>query len=146
MLNALFPKLFSMMQSGGRSSVMKPILYVMVCALIGLWISPSEIVVLGMALKAIMGVSFVATLFVAVGAYVFYSYKNPRLLQSEHYQLAMRKMDLATQRIGTEPTFVEGSNTDGIAIHDTVSYSNKNAKLILTGTEVSEDESIEGNV
>ena len=125
-----------MMQSGGRSSAMKPVLCAMVLTLIGLRIAPQGIVIVGMELKALMGISFVLVLLVAMGIYVFYSFTNPRLLQSEHYQLAMRKMDLAIQRTGTEPVFIEGSNTNGLSLHDRAPDSNKDEEPQLTGAEV----------
>ena len=97
-LKQLFPRISSIIQSGGRSSAMKPILCVLSLALIGLWIVPSE-------LKIVLAVVFCCCAGVALAAYLVLLFKDPRLLQSEHYQLAMRQMDLASRRIGASPTF-----------------------------------------
>ena len=110
-LKQFFPRISSMIQSGGRSSAMKPILCVLTLALIALWIVPSE-------LKIVLAVVFCCCAGVALAAYLVLLFKDPRLLQSEHYQLAMRKMDLAAQREGKEPTFIEDEGVEQVSVRD----------------------------
>ena len=106
-LKLFLPRIFAMIQSGGRSSAIKPLLCLAVFSLGGMWVAPEYILIYNIALKGIFACSFACVVFVALISYIILIFKNPRLLQSEHYQLAMRKMDLAAQRQGTPPSFID---------------------------------------
>ena len=101
------PKMFSMIQSGGRSSAIKPLLCLDGFTLVGIFLSPEAAQILGLSLKGILVCVFAAISFVALISYLVLIFKDPRLLQSEHYQLAMRRMDIAAQRLGAPPNFVD---------------------------------------
>ncbi len=99
------PKMFSMIQSGGRSSAIKPLLCLAGFTLVGIFLSPEAAQIFGLSLKGILVCIFAAISFVVLISYLILIFKDPRLLQSEHYQLAMRRMDIAAQRLGAPPNF-----------------------------------------
>lgn len=107
MLKFFLPKIFAMIQSGGRSSAIKPLLCLSVFSLVGMCLAPESIQIYGIAIKGIFAYSFACIVVVVLLSYFILLFKNPRLLQSEHYQLAMRKMDLAAQQKGKPPSFIE---------------------------------------
>lgn len=101
------PKMFSMIQSGGRSSAIKPLLCLAGFTLLGIFLSPESVQIFSLSLKGIFVCVFAVIAFVAMISYLILLFKDPRLLQSEHYQLAMRRMDLASQRMGAPPNFAD---------------------------------------
>lgn len=105
--NFLFPKLFSMVQSGGRSSALKPLLCLAALSLVGMFLSPESLSIYGISVKGMFAFTFSLTGVTTLISYVILLFKNPRFLQSEHYQLAMRRMDIAAQQTGTPPNFVD---------------------------------------
>ena len=106
-MKLFLPKMFSMIQSGGRSSAIKPLLCLVGFTLVGIFLSPESAQIVGLPLKGILVCVFAAISFVTLISYLVLIFKDPRLLQSEHYQLAMRRMDIAAQRLGAPPNFVD---------------------------------------
>ena len=94
-----------MIQSGGRSSAMKPMLYVVAFSFLGMWFSPKDVLFFNVSIKAVVGIVFCISLMAAIIGYFYLLMRDPRLLQSEKYQLSMRRMDIATQRLGKDPEF-----------------------------------------
>ena len=111
LMQFLVPKLSSMIQSGGRSSAMKPMLSIGVVLFLVMVCMPSDVQIYNVSIKGLLGVAFCVYLIFAIRAYYKILEKDPKLLQSEHYQLSMRQMDLAAQRLGEQPTLQIGINT-----------------------------------
>ena len=101
------PKMFSMIQSGGRSSVLKPLLCLAGFTLVGIFLSPETMQIFGLPLKGVFACVFAGISCLVLISYLIFIFKDPRLLQSEHYQLAMRRMDIAAQRLGAPPNFTD---------------------------------------
>lgn len=107
LMQSLVPELLSMIQSGGRSSAMKPMLSIGVVLFLAMVCMPSEVQIYNVPIKGLLGGAFCIYLIFAIRAYYKILEKDPKLLQSEHYQLAMRRMDIAVQRLGTPPDFLD---------------------------------------
>jgi hypothetical protein len=101
----------NIIQSGGRSSALKPLLCLSVFAIIGMWLTPESIAIKDFPFKGVFVFAFALIVCVALISYIILIFKAPRLLQSEHYQLAMRRMDLAAQQLGKDPDFQIGNDT-----------------------------------
>lgn len=105
LIQFLVPKLSSMIQSGGKSSAMKPMLSIGVVLFLAMVCMPSGEQIYNVSIKGFLGVVFSVYLAFAIRAYYKILEKDPKLLQSEHYQLSMRQMDLAAQQLGRAPDY-----------------------------------------
>lgn len=136
LLKVLFPRISSMIQSGGRSSAMKPVLYLVSIVLICLWIAPDIKLGENLTLKAVVAMVFCLAVIVALFGFVFLLLKCPEKLQSERYQLAMRRMDIAAQRAGLPPSYVGGDNAIGVTNEEEKSRLLEASGVIVTSGPV----------
>ena len=111
LIQMLVPKLSAMIQSGGRSSAMKPMLCIGVVLFFAMVCMPSAVEIYGLSVKGALGAAFLGYILCATLAYFILLFKDPKLLQSEHYQLSMRRMDLAAQQLGRAPDFHMGNDS-----------------------------------
>lgn len=118
LMRCLMPRLLSMIQSGGRSSAMKPMLSIGVVLFLAMVFMPNDVQIYNVSIKGLLGVAIVVYLIFAIRAYNKIFEKDPKLLQSEHYQLSMRQMDLAAQQTGRAPDYYIGDNASQVMLLD----------------------------
>ena len=137
-IQRLMPKLMSMIQSGGKSSAMKPMLSLGVVLFLAMVCMPSDVQIYNVSIKGLLGVAFCVYLIFAIRAYYKILEKDPKLLQSEHYQLSMRQMDLAAQQLGRAPDYHIGDNSSQAILIDgkLEAKAGEETKLERVGKEV----------
>ena len=90
---------------------MKPMLSIGVVLFLSMVCMPSDVQIYTVPIKGLLGGAFCIYLIFAIRAYYKILEKDPKLLQSEHYQLSMRRMDLAAQQLGRAPDFHMGNDS-----------------------------------
>lgn len=100
LLRWITPSLSDMIQSGWRSSAIKPILCADTILFLIVWIMPESVVFYGISVKGILGLMSCLMMLLTAIAFFILLFIDRKCLQSEHFQLSMRQMDLDAQRLG----------------------------------------------
>ncbi len=97
---------------------MKPMLCIGVVLFFAMVCIPSAVEIYGLSVKGALGAAFLVYILCAILAYFILLFKDPKLLQSEHYQLSMRRMDLAAQQLGRAPDYHISDNASQAILLD----------------------------
>jgi len=113
-----FPHIASALKSGGRSSAMQPALFIALFALLGMWLVPSELLIFSISVKALLALVFCVVMLSVIAGFAYLLFTNPRLLQSEKYQLAMRQMDMEIAVKGKLPEVTYEPDSPAAEMYD----------------------------
>ena len=141
-LQWITPRLSDMIQSGWRSSAMKPLLCADAILFLIVWIMPESVNFLDISVKGILGLMSCLMMLLTAIAFFILLFKDRKCLQSEHFQLSMRRMDLDAQRLGG-PLSGIGIVGSLPALASSTNNANNEEKLVSEANKVQNVEEVE---
>ena len=125
---------------------MKPMLSIGVILFLAMLCMPSTVQIYGIPIKGVLGCMIVVYICFAIHSYYKVLNKDPKLLQSEHYQLSMRRMDIASQRLGGQLNFQDANNVTQLEVENADKANLLICKKSEELTTLSSDALLEANL